>query len=71
MTRAEAFEIQRKRVNGMPVTKREIAVSEQVLNRNSSGKTPKYRLPALAHCVRERVNSILCFNLGRAIGRAE
>lgn len=70
MTRQQAIEIERRRVNGLPVTTDELDAAERVLNRDAAHRTPKFRLPLLSREVQSRADAVLCFNLGRAIWRS-
>lgn len=68
MTRQDAIEIERRRVNGLPVSEQELWAAQRVLNRDAAHRTPKYRPPPLSRQAQERCDAILCFNLGRALG---
>lgn len=68
MTRAEVQAIREAHFAGVNVLALELQEACRVLSRRRSKKT---RLPALNAVQRERVNGVLLWNLGRALGRIE
>ena len=68
MTRQEAAEIRAAHLQGKPVLALELQEACRVLSKKPEPK--KLKLPDLSRPVRERVNMVLMFNLGRAMGRA-
>lgn len=66
MTRAEATEIRSAHLNGKEVLALELQEACRILSRE---RRPKVKLPLLTAVQRERVNAVLLFNLGRALGR--
>lgn len=69
MTRQDAIDVERRHINGLPVSEAEREAAQRVLNRDAAHRTPKFRPPPLARQVQERADAVLCFNLGRALGR--
>lgn len=67
MTRGTALNILRRHNDGLAVG---LEVYEQARATVCRGyDRPTRRVPALKSSERERVNAVLCFNLGRALGR--
>lgn len=69
MTRAEAIAIRSAHVEGKPVLALELQEAVRILSKKRELR--KMRLPALSRPERERVNAVLLYNLGRAIGHIE
>lgn len=65
MTRERAMAIRAAQLRGEPVSAIDLQTAIAVL---ASKRGNKMRLPALRAEVRNRVNMVLMFNLGRAIG---
>lgn len=69
MTRKEAAEIRAAHLQGKPVLALELQEACRVLSKKAEPK--KLRLPDLSRPDKERVNAVLLYNLGRAMGRIE
>ncbi|HET8744297.1 MAG TPA: hypothetical protein VFM98_01740 [Ramlibacter sp.] len=69
MTRAEAIAIRSAHVQGKPVLALELREAVRVLSKHREER--KLRLPDLSRPDRERMNAVLLYNLGRALGRIE
>ena len=68
MTREEALAIRTAQLMGRPVLALELQEACRVLGKV---RDRKMRLPELPRPERERVNAVLLYNLGRALGRLE
>ena len=66
MTKAEAILIRRRQLMGEPVTAGDLQEAIFTLQMKRNGRMALPKLPA---AMRERLNAILLFNLGMAIGR--
>lgn len=75
MTLTEAIEIRARQLNGKPVLALELQEAIAVINENrprpKGGRAPKFRLPAINPVERMRVNAVLLYRLGLALGRIE
>lgn len=69
MTRAVAMQIRCAHLQGKPVLALELQEAVRVLAIKPEPK--KLKLPDLSRPEKERVNAILAYNLGRALGRIE
>lgn len=67
MTRAEAIEVRAAHLQGRPVLALELQEACRVLSKKVERR--KLRLPELSRPEKERINAVLLFNLGRALGR--
>jgi hypothetical protein len=66
MNKKQAAAIRHAQLRGDPVSALDLQVAIQVLGTKRSNKV---RIPALREEVRNRVNLVLMFNIGRAIGQ--
>ena len=73
MTRDEAIAIRITQLQGGFVTAGQLQEALYVIEttRPRCGREYKYKLPDLPQPVREHANTVLAFNLGLAIGRAQ
>lgn len=66
MTREQATAIRCAQLRGEPVSVMDL---QEAINVLGSKRTNKARIPALRDDVRQRVNLVLMFNLGKALGQ--
>lgn len=75
MTHTEAVRIRARQLQGLPVLAIELQEALHIIRQNrprpKGGREPKFRLPSLRAEVRERVNALLIWRLGLALGRIE
>lgn len=70
MTKFEAAEIRTAQLMGQAVREDRLRKACEVLARSAHPNSrPKFALPRLPDRQRTYMNAILCFNLGRAIGK--
>lgn len=69
MTKAVAMAIRAAHLEGKPVLALELREACRILSKTPEPR--KLKLPDLPRPERERVNAILAYNLGRALGRIE
>jgi hypothetical protein len=66
MNKKQAAAIRHRQLRGEPVSALDLQMAIHVLGSKRSNKA---RIPALREEVRNRVNLVLMFNIGRAIGQ--
>lgn len=75
MNLTEAIEIRARQLNGKPVLALQLQEAIEVINayrpRQKGGRPPKFRLPIINPVERMRVNAVLLYRLGLALGRIE
>lgn len=67
MTREQAMDIRSAHVQGKPVLALELQEAIRVLRKRPEPR--RLRLPELSRPEKERINAVLVYNLGLAIGR--
>lgn len=71
MTIAEAQAITEAHARGVPVRALELQEACRVMHKRHKGYDPRVSLPQLSPAERNRVNGVLLYRLGLAIGRVE
>lgn len=71
MTRAQAIAIRTAHLNGGPVLALELQEACRVLGRERCTRKSAFKLPIMTAVQREKMNAVLLYNLGRALGRIE
>ena len=66
MNKKQAAAVRAAQLRGEPVKAIDL---QEAINVLGSKRSNKMHLPPLRADIRERVNAVLCFNLGRAVGQ--